>query len=71
MAEIKTDCVHYIRGDCKILKPEYGRINCALKKCSFYETREQYKARQKGFNERYARELSRIGLSHAIREIKD
>ena len=55
---VKSDCYHYAVKLCKILNStQTGKLNCALCKCSFYETTAEYQKRQAKFNERGASEL--------------
>ena len=55
---LKTSCVHFANGMCKILNStQTGKLNCELHKCSFFETNETYYKRQAKFNERVASAL--------------
>lgn len=50
---IKKDCIHYKYGDCRLLHntARTNKLNCEVCKCSFYETFEQYRERERKFYE--------------------
>lgn len=52
MHEAKKNCYHYKRGNCTLLEHEGGKLNCEIHRCSFYETKEEYKHRQDEFDKR-------------------